>query len=104
MASAMLAPCDTSTSPCRSFATISSGLYLFLGISVLLDAKRHTSSRTTSMGVAHELGLFEELRSIRAGVSELGGYSSLSDGRKKIGCSLLGSKSYRQRANYRFGS
>jgi hypothetical protein len=31
---------------------ISSGLYLFLGISVLLDAKRHTSSRTTSTGVA----------------------------------------------------
>src|SRR3974377_298387 len=52
MASAMLAPCETSTSTCRSFATISSGLYLFLGISVLLDAKRHSSSRTTSMGVA----------------------------------------------------
>jgi hypothetical protein len=29
-------------------ATISSGLNLLLGISVLLDAKRHTSSRTTS--------------------------------------------------------
>src|SRR3974390_765717 len=56
MASAMLAPCETSTSTCRSFATISSGLYLFLGISVLLDAKRHTSSRTTSMGVAHPGG------------------------------------------------
>src|SRR3974390_1743089 len=54
MASAMLAPCETSTSTCRSFATISSGLYLFLGISVLLDAKRHTSSRTTSMGGAHD--------------------------------------------------
>src|SRR3974377_1661327 len=53
----MLAPCETSTSPCRSFATISSGLYLFLGISVLLDAKRHTSSRTTSMGVAHGQGV-----------------------------------------------
>jgi hypothetical protein len=30
-------------------------LYLFLGISVLLDAKRHTSSRTTSTGVAQAL-------------------------------------------------
>jgi hypothetical protein len=32
MASAIVTPCETSTS----------GLYLFLGISVLLDAKRHT--------------------------------------------------------------
>ena len=32
IASAMLAPCETSTSTCRSLATISSGLYLFLGI------------------------------------------------------------------------
>ena len=48
IASAILWPCETSTSTCLSLATISSGLYLFLGISVLLDAKRHTSSRTTS--------------------------------------------------------
>src|SRR5450759_4033938 len=41
-------PCETRTSTCRSFVTISSGLCLFLGISVLLDAKRHTSGRTTS--------------------------------------------------------
>src|SRR5450631_4311106 len=41
-------PCETRTSTCRSFVKISSGLCLFLGISVLLDAKRHTSSRTTS--------------------------------------------------------
>ena len=39
IASAMLWPCETSTSTCLSFATISSGLYLLLGISVLLDAK-----------------------------------------------------------------
>jgi hypothetical protein len=48
IASAMPWPCETRTSTCRSFVTISSGLCLFLGISVLLDAKRHTSSRTTS--------------------------------------------------------
>src|SRR3954471_5137577 len=53
MASAMVAPCEASTSTCRSFVTISSGLYLFLGISVLLDAKSHRSGRTNSMGVAH---------------------------------------------------
>jgi hypothetical protein len=35
-------PCETRTSTCRSFVTISSDLCLFLGISVLFDAKRHT--------------------------------------------------------------
>jgi hypothetical protein len=30
-------------------------LYFFLGISVLLDAKRHSSSRTTSTGAAQLL-------------------------------------------------
>src|SRR5215207_482424 len=38
-ASATLCPCDTSTSTWRSFATISSGLCLFLGIVVLLGSK-----------------------------------------------------------------
>src|SRR5215208_3841275 len=38
-ASATLCPCDTSTSTWRSFATISSGLCLFLGIEVLLGSK-----------------------------------------------------------------
>src|SRR3974390_334005 len=55
MASAMFWPCETRTSTCRNFATISSGVYFFLGISVLLDAKRHSSSRTTSKGVDHSL-------------------------------------------------
>ena len=32
-------PCETRTSTCRSFATISSGLYRFLVIAVLLDVK-----------------------------------------------------------------
>src|SRR5215831_11554106 len=32
-------PCETRTSTCRSFATISSGLYRFLAITVLLDVK-----------------------------------------------------------------
>jgi hypothetical protein len=35
----MLDPCETSTSICLSFATISSGLYFFLGKSVLLYEK-----------------------------------------------------------------
>src|SRR5262249_46112899 len=39
MASTMFWPCETSTSTCRSFATISSGLYRFLAIAVLLDVK-----------------------------------------------------------------
>src|SRR5499427_6857083 len=39
MASAMGRPCETRTSTCRSFATISSGLYRFLAIAVLLDVK-----------------------------------------------------------------
>ena len=44
-------PRETSHITCRSFATISSGLYLFLGISVLLEAKSHRSSRTTQCGL-----------------------------------------------------
>src|SRR6516225_1031816 len=39
MASTMFWPCETRTSTCRSFATISSGLYRFLAIAVLLDVK-----------------------------------------------------------------
>src|SRR5262252_6592703 len=39
IASAMGCPCETRTSTCRSFATISSGLYRFLAITVLLDVK-----------------------------------------------------------------
>src|SRR6516225_7462691 len=35
----MFWPCDTRTSTCRNFATISSGLYRFLAIAVLLDVK-----------------------------------------------------------------
>src|SRR5436190_5786715 len=54
MASAMFCPCETRTSTCRNFATISSGLWCFLGILVLLDAKRHTSGRTTSKGEDHK--------------------------------------------------
>src|SRR5262249_8334658 len=38
-ASTMFWPCETRTSTCRSFATISSGLYRFLAIAVLLDVK-----------------------------------------------------------------
>src|SRR5262249_38265066 len=35
----MFWPCEARTSTCRSFATISSGLYRFLAIAVLLDVK-----------------------------------------------------------------
>src|SRR5262249_40170802 len=35
----MACPCETRTSTWRSFATISSGLYRFLAITVLLDVK-----------------------------------------------------------------
>src|ERR1700745_3812024 len=35
----MFWPCETRTSTCRNFATISSGLYRFLAITVLLDVK-----------------------------------------------------------------
>src|SRR5262245_28712939 len=35
----MFWPCETRTSTCRSFETISSGLYCFLAIAVLLDVK-----------------------------------------------------------------
>src|SRR5262249_35897027 len=39
IASTMFWPCDTRTSTCRNFATISSGLYRSLAIAVLLDVK-----------------------------------------------------------------
>src|SRR5262249_46605057 len=39
IASTIFWPCETRTSKCRSFATISSGLYRFLAIAVLLDVK-----------------------------------------------------------------
>src|SRR6266545_4298839 len=35
----MFWPCETRTSTCRNFATISSGLYRFLAITVLLDVE-----------------------------------------------------------------
>src|SRR6266487_4110463 len=40
----MVWPCETRTSTCRNFATISSGLYRFLAITVLLDAKTYLKS------------------------------------------------------------
>jgi hypothetical protein len=39
IASTMFWPCETKTSTCRNFATIASGLYRFLAITVLLDVK-----------------------------------------------------------------
>src|SRR6185437_15466109 len=35
----MFWPCETTTSTCRNFATISSGVYRFFGIAVLLHVK-----------------------------------------------------------------
>src|SRR5436190_18304880 len=49
----MFWPCETTTSTCRNFATISSGVYRFFGIAVLLHVKRHSSGRTTSKGDDH---------------------------------------------------
>ena len=46
----MFWPCETRTSTCRNFATISSSVYRFFGIAVLLHVKRHSSGRTTSKG------------------------------------------------------
>jgi hypothetical protein len=37
IASPLFWPCETRTSTCRNFATISSGFYRFLAITVLLD-------------------------------------------------------------------
>src|SRR5499433_209273 len=39
IASTIFWPCETRTPTCRNFATISSGLYRFLAIAVLLDVK-----------------------------------------------------------------
>ena len=46
--------CETRTSTCRNFATISSGLYRFLAITVLLDVK-DIPSRITSVGADHSI-------------------------------------------------
>ena len=56
-------PCDTRTPTCRNLATMFSGVCLLLGISVLLNAKRHWSSQTTSKGMdqsalVRRVGLF----------------------------------------------
>src|SRR5881392_361187 len=51
IASAIGIPCDVTTSTCRNFATISSGLCLFLAICSPPRWQSHTSSRTTSLGV-----------------------------------------------------
>src|SRR3954469_1981071 len=55
----MFWPCETRTSTCRNFATISSGVYRFFGIAVLLHVKRHSSGRTTSKGEDHLAGASE---------------------------------------------
>src|SRR4029079_7013013 len=49
----MFWPCESTTSTRRNFATISSGVYRFFGIAVLLHVKRHSSGRTTSKGEDH---------------------------------------------------
>src|SRR3954462_7145340 len=51
----MFWPCETRTSTCCNFATISSGVYRFFGIAVLLHVKRHSSGRTTSKGEDQDL-------------------------------------------------
>ena len=49
-ASATGRPCAISTSTCRSFATISSAVCLFLAIYLILLGQNHTSGRTISKG------------------------------------------------------
>src|SRR5215831_10932494 len=50
-------PCETRTSTCRSFATISSGLYRFLAIAVLLDVKDIPQAGPLQWGwINHEIG------------------------------------------------
>src|SRR5580765_1075636 len=58
----MFWPCETRTSTCRNFATISSGVYRFFGIAVLLHVKRHSSGRTTSKGEDHVCTLRADFR------------------------------------------
>src|SRR5215217_3653809 len=59
-ASAILWPCETSTSTCRNFATIASGLWRFLGIPVLLDASSHTSGGPIQRGQITRVGPLSE--------------------------------------------
>ena len=51
IASATVLPCESNTSTWRNLATISSGLYLFFPITVLLRPKAILPRRTTSEGV-----------------------------------------------------
>src|SRR3954454_8462873 len=55
IASATGVPCATRTSTWRSFATISSGVCLFLPIVILLRLGSHTSGWTTPTGADHDL-------------------------------------------------
>src|SRR5450830_293159 len=68
MTLAMSCPCEIRTSACRSFATISSGLCFFFGISVLLHVQRHSSGRTTSKGEDHDSGVSAATFSLGAGL------------------------------------
>src|SRR5215472_8970713 len=81
----MFWPCETRTSTCLSFATISSGLYRFLAIAVLLDVKDIPQVGPLQWGwITGVPGLI-----LRAVVFSLGG----DGGKKKAGdlCASLGS-------------
>src|SRR5215813_7623166 len=64
IASAMFWPCETRTSTCRNFATISSGLYRFLVITVLLDVKDIPQVGPLQWGRIKEVDLREVYRHI----------------------------------------
>src|SRR6478752_5290064 len=68
IASATGRPWDNSTSTCRSFATISSGLCFFCGIAGILQRlKKPTSGRATFQGAGQEHGLeYTAMRAVEA--------------------------------------
>src|SRR5262249_5158002 len=73
MASTTFWPCETRTSTCRSFATISSGLYRFLAITVLLDVKDIPQVGPLQWGVDHHCAGGEADQAHREADSELHG-------------------------------
>src|SRR5262245_31697701 len=54
-------PWETRTSTCRNFATISSGLYRFLAIAVLLDVETYLKSDHFVGGGSQGAGAFQDI-------------------------------------------
>src|SRR5262249_21460585 len=66
----MFWPCETRTSTCRSFATISSGLYRFLAIAVLLDVKDIPQVGPLQWGWITDAMSLEGLQAVDAGSND----------------------------------